>query len=107
MPDITQQRCRNHVEREAVACCPGCGRFFCRECITEHEDKVLCAACIRGRVEADPKKSQRYRGLIQSGQFLLGFLMMYVMFYYVAEILLAIPTDFHEGTLWKADWWTD
>ena len=68
---------------------------------------MLCAGCIRGLIEAAPKKSLRYQGLIQSGQFLLGFLIVYVMFYYFAEVLLAIPTDFHEGTLWKTDWWTD
>jgi hypothetical protein len=107
MLDITQQRCRNHVKREAVACCPGCSRYFCRECITEHEDRVLCAACIRSLVEAIPKKSLRFQGLIRSGQFLLGLLILYILFYYFAEILLAIPTEFHEGTLWKADWWSD
>jgi hypothetical protein len=107
MPDITQQRCRNHVKREAVACCPSCGRYFCRECITEHEDKVLCAACLRNLVDPARQQTRHFQGLIRSGQLLLGILILYITFYYVAEILLAIPTEFHEGTLWKADWWTD
>jgi hypothetical protein len=41
------QRCANHPGREAAARCPRCRSYFCRECVTEHEDRVLCAACIR------------------------------------------------------------
>jgi hypothetical protein len=41
------QRCANHPGREAAARCPECRSYFCRECVTEHEDRVLCAACIR------------------------------------------------------------
>lgn len=68
---------------------------------------MLCAGCLQHLVEPLTKKNFRFQGLIRSGQFLLGILILYVMFYYFAEILLAIPADFHEGTLWKADWWTD
>ena len=46
MEDLVHQRCFNHMLREAVACCPECRRYFCRECVTEHEDKVLCAAYV-------------------------------------------------------------
>ena len=107
MTDITQQRCHNHMQREAVARCPECGRFFCRECITEHEDKVLCAACIRKLNEPSGKTSDRLRGLFHFVNFLLGILILYVLFYYLAQVLLTLPSDFHEGTLWQTGWWTD
>jgi hypothetical protein len=29
-----------------------------------------------------------------------------VLFYYFAQILLALPSEFHEGTLWRNAWWT-
>ena len=45
--NLTFQRCFNHAAREAVARCPACGHYFCRECITEHDDRVICAACLR------------------------------------------------------------
>src|SRR5580658_7631208 len=35
---LLDQRCFNHDLREAVAQCPSCKRFFCRECVTEHAD---------------------------------------------------------------------
>jgi len=106
MPDITQQRCHNHRQREAVARCPACGRYYCRECITEHEDKVLCAACLRRLVEPSGITSSRFRWVFQLGHFLLGILILYIIFYYFAQVLLALPADFHEGTLWQAGWWT-
>jgi hypothetical protein len=106
MPDITHQRCHNHRPREAVARCPACGRFFCRECITEHEDKVLCAACLRRLIEPSGNPSNRLRGWLQLGHFLLGILILYILFYYFAQVLLALPSDFHEGTLWQSGWWT-
>jgi len=106
MPDITHQRCHNHMQREAVARCPACGRFFCRECITEHEDKVLCAACLRKRVEPSGNTAVRWRWLWRLGHFTLGFLFLYILFYYFGQVLLALPSDFHEGTLWQTGWWT-
>ena len=106
MPDITEKRCHNHKRREAAARCPQCGRFFCRECITEHEDKVICAACLRKLVEPAGTTSTRVQGVLRLGHFLLGILILYVLFYYFAQILLALPSDFHEGTLWRNAWWT-
>jgi len=41
-----QQRCWNHEAREAACRCPGCGRSYCRECVSEHEGRLLCAACL-------------------------------------------------------------
>jgi hypothetical protein len=41
-----EQRCWNHEHREAVCRCPECGRAFCRECVSEHEARLLCAACL-------------------------------------------------------------
>jgi hypothetical protein len=105
MQDITHQRCLNHMLREAVARCPECGRFFCRECITEHEDKVLCAACLRIRLNPAGQKFQRWQWIFRLGYFLSGVVLLYIIFYYFAQILVALPTGFHEGTMWQTGWW--
>jgi hypothetical protein len=44
--------------------------------------------------------------MLQAGQFLLGIVILYIVFFYLARILLALPSDFHEGTLWQSGWWT-
>ncbi len=46
MSRLAEKRCHNHPQREAVARCVGCGLFFCRECIVEHEERMTCAACL-------------------------------------------------------------
>ena len=47
---LVQQRCWNHESRGAVCRCPNCNRPFCRECVSEHDSRLLCAACIKASV---------------------------------------------------------
>lgn len=99
---LTLQRCFRHTDREAAARCPECGRFFCRECITEHEDRVLCVSCLESKTAAEgasPARWSRITRLLQCGT---GLFAAWIFFYYIGLILLSLPTAFHEGTLWKA-----
>ena len=105
MEDLLHQRCFNHLRREAVARCPECGRFFCRECVTEHEDKVLCAACLGRKSAPDASALMRWGPLARMTQFLLGLALIWIFFYYMGQLLLALPSAFHEGTLWEMGWW--
>ena len=103
-PSLTYQRCFNHAQREAVARCPVCGQFFCRECITEHDDRIICAACLR-RVARVPLFQRRtFASAIQLCQCLLGFILAWFFFYLIGESLLSLPAAFHERTLWQSHW---
>jgi len=104
MKDLSRQRCFNHKIREAVARCPECGRFFCRECIAEHEDRVLCASCLNKLIEASQARPIRFTWLMKWTQFLFGTMVLWMFFYYMGQILLSLPTSFHEGTLWQNGW---
>lgn len=97
---LDRQRCFNHGSREAAARCPECGRFFCRECVTEHEDRVLCAACIGKQNGKSNTGRQKFRGL--KSLFLLGFgfALLFLVFYYAGVALMMIPSEFHKGGLW-------
>ena len=46
MTQALQQRCLNHLSREAAVRCPVCRNYFCRECVTEHDDRLVCAGCL-------------------------------------------------------------
>ena len=105
MEDLLHQRCFNHLLREAVARCPQCQRYFCRECVTEHEDKVLCAACLSADADSDRSDRSGFGGLMRMMHFLLGAALLWVFFYYMGQILLSLPSTFHEGTLWEKGWW--
>lgn len=104
--DLSNQRCYHHQRREAVVRCPDCQRYFCRECVTEHQDRMLCSQCL-GRVADDRKTRSKIwvRGFFMLTQGTLGFLLLWYAFYLVGMMLLSIPDTFHEGTIWEADWW--
>jgi hypothetical protein len=102
MAAIRQQRCLHHPTREAAARCPECGRHFCRECVVEHDDRVLCAACLRRLAAVAAPKRARLRPLFRVAAALCGFVMLWIAFYLCGQLLLAVPSSFHEGTIWRA-----
>jgi hypothetical protein len=102
MPGLTHERCFHHALREAVARCPECERYFCRECITEHEDRVICASCLRKLVARGDGRRARWSWLLRVAQCLAGLLLCWIVFYYTGRALLAMPGSFHDGTLWKS-----
>ncbi len=42
--------------------------------------------------------------LVQGG---FGYLLIWYAFYLVGLMLLSIPDNFHEGTMWGVDWWSE
>ncbi len=104
MHSLASQRCFNHALREAAARCPECGRFFCRECITEHEQRVLCATCLKLLGRRGPSSYSRLLAVWRGGQFLLGLFTLWLFFHLFGQGLLSIDSSVHEGTLWKDKW---
>lgn len=97
---LRRQRCRNHEGREAVARCPSCGRFFCRECVTEHEGRILCAPCLarNGRERVRPPRRRWMRPVFTA---LAGFVALWFVFQCAGQLLLSLPSEFHEGVIWQ------
>ncbi len=98
---IALERCTNHVSREAVARCPECGRFFCRECISEHEGRVICAFCLK-RLSTETVRRYRLTGVVRTAQVLVGILLLWSSFYLLGKVLLTIPSSFHD-TLFRQE----
>ena len=103
---LLTQRCLNHGTREAVARCPECAQFYCRECITEHEDRVICSACLKKTAKRPDAKKWRLALLVRPAAVLLGVLVALLFFYCVGRVLVAMPASFHEGTVWETTDWT-
>jgi hypothetical protein len=101
MTALVQQRCQFHHFREAVARCPGCGRYFCRECVTEHEDRMICASCLRqmtAKTSGASRAVWRVIGRIALGG--AGVMLAWAWFYILGRCLLNMPSNFHEGSVW-------
>jgi len=105
--NLSVQPCLNHGQREAAARCPECGHFFCRECITEHEDRVICAACLKKTARTEKKQGRGAAVLARLVSVVFGVFTAWLAFYWVGRILLSIPADFHDGTLWKTTFWEE
>jgi len=61
---LRHARCLFHPLREAAARCPHCGGTFCRECVTDEDDKLACPPCLRkmSRPPAlKPSAARRFR----------------------------------------------
>lgn len=111
---LVQQRCLHHTERQAVARCPRCASYYCRECITEHDEQVVCASCLRSLLkprtpEGEPRRHWLRRITRLPGQLgqltllLIGLLIIWSFFHLVGKGLLATPAKYHDATLWHSD----
>jgi hypothetical protein len=102
MESLVHQRCFNHATREAVARCPECRRFFCRECITEHEERVLCSACLARLARRSPARRISLAFLFRLAQCGVGILVAWFFFFLIGQSLLKLPDSFHKEALWRA-----
>jgi hypothetical protein len=104
MQTFAHQQCFNHAAREAVARCPECRQFFCRECVTEHDDRMSLFG-LPEKIDAPAELEQRFafgRIVPTSRNVALGILIAWFFFFLIGESLLKLPDSFHEGTLWQA-----
>ena len=98
---LHRRRCVRHETREAAVRCPVCGEFFCRECVVEHRGKLLCAACLAKRTAAAGQRHRRWTGARHALRAVAGALALWLVFYGIGALLLKIPPELHDGTVWK------
>ena len=99
---VRYARCFHHRTREAAARCPMCKRTYCRECITEHRGRVLCAACLQSAA-AGRARSRVTRRALAVMAVAAGWAAAWFFFHGLGQVLIRIPTPFHDGTVWRAD----
>lgn len=102
MNAVHDMRCLNHRGREAVARCPSCRDYFCRECVTEHHGRVMCAKCLTAVAAQEAGKGKRV-SFVPPFMTLVAFLFVWVFFFVFGRMLLQLPDSFHDGTVWSGD----
>jgi hypothetical protein len=96
MSDLARQQCFNHPGREAIVRCPSCYRDYCRECVTEHDDRYLCSACLRLQAtKATPTK--RLRMPVGALMGLAGLLTAWTVYYAATQYLLVRNSPDHSS----------
>ncbi|MEO7794928.1 MAG: rhomboid family protein [Thermoanaerobaculia bacterium] len=103
MRDLAAERCRNHADREAAARCPDCRRHFCRECVTEHDGRMVCAACIASQRDLpDAAPRRRFSGTARTAvvrvlRLAVGLLAAWTSFYLFGQALTLGRDAVHDG----------
>ncbi len=102
---LREQQCVLHPRRGAVARCPLCNCFYCHECITEHDGKVLCRRCLHQQT-ADTDKEisflDRYGAIVslffKSFLAMIGLLLLWLIFITIGSMLIRLPNSFYLST---------
>ena len=98
---ISQATCFHHPMREAAAKCVGCGRSYCRECVTPVDRRMMCAECFKASTATKVSPKRDWFVLSFVTQAVLGLLGLWFTSYFLGRVLLELPTSFHEGTVWE------
>jgi len=81
--------------------CPGCRRYFCRECVTEHDERLLCAVCLNRLPGEGPRRRGRLAWVKGALAVALGLLLAWLFFYGIGQALAQIPVEREEGSAWQ------
>jgi len=90
MPELSNIRCQNHIEREAAAICMKCQNYFCKECITEYDDKMLCKNCIDDLLKKNKTTHRKKINLKQFFAIITTTLFLWIIFYSSGKFLISI-----------------
>lgn len=103
---LSHKVCQNHPRREASARCIECTRYFCRECIAEHEGRLMiCGSCLQKLARAGVKTARTWPGTLRAlAKSVAGFTVAWLIFYTVGRALVQLPSTFHEDSFWNATW---
>jgi hypothetical protein len=93
-------RCARHPAREAAARCPSCREFFCRECVVEHEGRLLCAPCL-ARLETRAPGIGARRAWARFAALAGGCLVLWLAFCVLGALLVKIPPRVADGSVWE------
>ncbi len=92
-------KCSNHIEREAVARCPRCKKDYCRECVTEYKEEMLCINCLSLIPDKKKSKSSFLGSLFLLFLFAISFLITTSIFYLIGEMFSGADTFHNQKSL--------
>jgi hypothetical protein len=90
--NILQQHCWNHAVRGAVCRCPACRRAFCRECVSEHDSRLLCATCIQASLPVENPANRRVARIWVPSLALASALLAWFLFFSLGQIIMESVT---------------
>lgn len=95
---LAARRCLLHSHREAAVRCPVCREYFCRQCVTEHDNRFVCASCLRELVGKRTAPQRSLAWLMLPFRLSFGFLLAWVVFYVIGRLLSFVPPSVQDGS---------
>ncbi len=84
--------CFVHPSREAVALCLECRRSYCRECVVDHDGRLICAACLGRLNNAGAGSTSSVRRALSFAGLGVALLFCWIFFYMTGRaFMLAEP----------------
>jgi len=94
---LARRRCWSHATREAVSRCPSCKKFYCRECVTEHDGRLLCVTCLAAAGAATVKRTGT-RWIVWMTAAIAGLLITFFLHATLGYVLEKLPPSWGRGT---------
>jgi hypothetical protein len=69
--------------------------------VTEHDDRVLCAVCLKKSAAASRPGRRSAAIAFRFIQCAIGLLTAWFFFFLIGELLVRIPSAFHNDVLWR------
>jgi hypothetical protein len=70
--------------------------------VVDHAGKLVCADCLaRATAPAARKTKRPWTGLRRALALLTAVAVLWILFYAVGSLLLSMPGEFHDGTVWR------
>ena len=88
MSGFSAPTCFVHPGRESVALCLECRHSFCRECVIDHDGRLICAACLARMQVSAAKSHHRLQAFAQTAGVLVGLILCWMLFYSAGRALL-------------------
>ncbi len=95
MTQFIHQRCFVHPSREAVSLCLECRRAFCRECVVDHDGRLICAACLARLNDPAVRRRGVLRRLFSAVGVAFAILLCWILFYMFGRVLMLAEPAHH------------
>lgn len=83
-----------------MARCRSCGQAYCRECVVEHDHRLVCAECLFREAGWARARTGRVPWLAVV-QWVVAAGLVWLFFYGVAVALQRVPSEVHDGLIWE------